>query len=117
MEYSTIGDLNMLKDKSRPRGLYFEEAHLRKWMCQLAEALMYIHSKGVYHGAIRPEAIVVFGNRSTSQYKYVKLGEFGLQDYMEKAYRSQDQTFVTEIAPYLAPEVIAKYEGKIFKKL
>jgi serine/threonine protein kinase len=55
----------------------FVEKTLRRWMKQLIEALMYVHSKGSMHRDIKPSNILLFGDIDNFDVVDAKLSDFG----------------------------------------
>ena len=77
LELSSIGDLEKLVSKWILQNKKFDEKTIRRWMRQLIEALMYIHSKSAMHRDIKPNNILLFGDLNNIDLVDVKLSDFG----------------------------------------
>ncbi|KAL3427023.1 Serine/threonine-protein kinase ksp1 [Phlyctema vagabunda] len=90
LEFCSQGDLyEAIRTGTGP----LETEHVRQFMLQLVDAVIYIHSKGMAHRDIKPENIFL------TQDGEMKLGDFGLAS-------SEDWTYETNVGSdrYMAPE-------------
>jgi len=98
MELSTGGHL--LERLSHEK--LFTECKAANIIRQLADALSYMHKKGVVHRDLKPENILLNDDYST-----IKITDFGLSMYTEDAWARNMQTPCGTPA-YVAPEVLLK---------
>ena len=90
LEFCSRGDLyEAIRTGTGP----LETEHVRQFMLQLVDAVVYIHSKGMYHRDIKPENIFL------TQSGEMKLGDFGLAT-------SESWTYETTVGSdrYMSPE-------------
>ncbi|RDW89452.1 putative negative regulator of sexual conjugation and meiosis [Coleophoma cylindrospora] len=90
LEFCSRGDLyEAIRTGTGP----LETEHVRQFMLQLVDAIIYIHEKGMAHRDIKPENIFL------TQAGEMKLGDFGLAS-------SEDWTYETTVGSdrYMAPE-------------
>ena len=88
---------------------YFEQirsepAVLKEVICQLCDALAYLHTSGIVHSDLKPENILVSrqGKKIT-----VKISDFGLAEMFNKPFvQTQGIPQLRGTYPYMSPEMI-----------
>lgn len=100
VEYCENGDLSEILDEYS----LLEEEIARFLIAELILAMRYMHSKGVIFRDLKPENILI------DSQGHIRLADFGLAKYNEKAHGSKDfraDSFCGSPA-YLAPEMLMK---------
>ena len=90
---------------------FIPEEQARKWFCQLASALEYLHSHRVAHRDIKIENVLIDHNDD------IKLCDFGFSKVVEKNAVMQDEpstTFCGSLA-YCAPEILLRTPYEPYK--
>lgn len=87
----------------------FGEADARHIMCQLLEALKYLHSQNIVHRDLKPENILLERRRSADDAYRVKIADFGLAKLTGAA--KVASTFCGT-PQYFAPEVLESRNSK-----
>lgn len=98
IEYCSHGDLYDFMVSNKQHKSF---VRLHKIICQLAEALCYLHAKNIYHRDIKPENILLDENDN------VKLCDFGCICTISQ----QDASNVCGTIGYMAPEM---FDGKSY---
>jgi probable inactive protein kinase-like protein SgK071 len=97
MEYYEHGALDKLIKLRRSKGEPIEEQVVRRWLGQLIEALVFVHSRGIIHRDLKPSNAFV-----TKDFNLL-LGDFGVSTIME------DVGMVTRstagLVNWIAPEI------------
>ena len=93
-EYLECNIYHLIKDRDK----YLPESRIRNWAYQILQGLNYIHKNGFFHRDMKPENILVTGNR-------VKIADFGLA----REIRSRPPyTEYVSTRWYRAPEVLLR---------
>lgn len=87
----------------------YDERTLRRWMKQITEALLYIHSMGVLHRDVKPANMLIYGDPDDIEGMFLKLSDFS----------SGLATDITLMGPkgisdthvYMAPETLMQFLG------
>lgn len=58
-EYCPLGSLRDYIIAMTPRKLRPSEKQLSKWLIELLSGLKYLHDKGIFHGDLRPDCIMM----------------------------------------------------------
>ena len=94
LEYAPEGNLSELLRK-QPRGR-FKEPIVAKYMAQLAQALTYMHSKGIMHRDVRPEHILL------GVHHEIKLADFGYSIHTASGPRTPSHSASNYVPPEIA---------------
>ncbi|RHZ57827.1 hypothetical protein Glove_383g11 [Diversispora epigaea] len=79
----------------------------RLWLLNsFINGLKVIHSKGLVHSDLHPGNLMITEAYSDSKYKFIRLGDLGLCKLANETSSSR----VYGILPYIAPEVLNKYQ-------
>ncbi len=97
MEYLQGGDLF---DYLHNWKFEIEEAHAKRFVRKIADALLYLHRYGIAYWDLKPENILVTSNDDVAD---LRLADFGLSKIIGPNERS-DEPFGT--VSYAAPEVL-----------
>ncbi|CAI2362883.1 unnamed protein product [Moneuplotes crassus] len=102
LEYCAEGDL--FTYMTEQPGRRFPEEVSANYIKQIAEALLYLHSKNIIHRDIKPENILVDGDD-------IKLGDFGLSIHSPSNRRKS----LGGTADYMSPEMLQnkEYDSRI----
>lgn len=84
----------------------FRWAELQTVLIGLLDALAHLHSRGVVHGALRPEAVLLNGPRD--ERSGIKLGGFQTGSYIDTYLLEEDWTALGDVLHALAPEQIRR---------
>jgi calcium/calmodulin-dependent protein kinase I len=101
----------ILKKKSKLSNLtpIKSEDKLRSYIRDILEALIYLHSRGIIHGDIKLENILLKTNDcQESRIPTVKLCDFGLSRIIDKNTGKAFMEFPVGSTNYMAPEIKAK---------
>ena len=93
-EFLECNIYHLIKDRDK----YFPESRIRNWTYQMLQGLHYIHKNGFFHRDMKPENILITGDR-------VKIADFGLA----REIRSRPPyTEYVSTRWYRAPEVLLR---------
>ncbi|GGL02103.1 serine/threonine protein kinase [Curtobacterium luteum] len=73
---------------------------------QLADALAYVHSRGIVHRDVKPANILISDEGSSGFARTVKLTDFGVAHFVDGSRLTNDGTIIGTAA-YLSPEQVA----------
>lgn len=73
---------------------------------QLADALAYVHSRGIVHRDVKPANILISDEGSSGFVRTVKLTDFGVAHFVDGSRLTNDGTIIGTAA-YLSPEQVA----------
>ena len=109
MEYADGGSLaEVLSAQAARGGQPFATVDVCRWLGQLADALIYVHSRRILHRDIKPENIFLaeanLTNRLGSSGRNVKLGDFGVSRVLST--KSDLAATVLGTPYYLSPELV-----------
>ncbi|WNY33486.1 serine/threonine-protein kinase [Curtobacterium flaccumfaciens] len=98
-----IADTTLLRRLSEGALHNYEVADLG---AQLADALAYVHSRGIVHRDVKPANILISDEGSSGFARTVKLTDFGVAHFVDGSRLTNDGT-VIGTAAYLSPEQVA----------
>eukprot|EP00043_Microstomoeca_roanoka_P007126 m.68886 g.68886 ORF g.68886 m.68886 type:complete len:561 (-) comp13705_c0_seq1:186-1868(-) len=102
MEYCAGGDIGEKISRRKFRNQYFEESTIQLWIVQAAEALSYLHNRGILHRDVKPANLFLTSD------SVVKLGDFGIARIMDRnAIMPCERTTKTPVGTpmYFSPEM------------
>ncbi|EGD73608.1 NEK protein kinase [Salpingoeca rosetta] len=102
MEYCAGGDVGEKISRRKFRNQYFDENTIQLWIVQAAEALNYLHAKGILHRDVKPANLFLTADAT------VKLGDFGIARIMDRnAIMPAERTTKTPVGTpmYFSPEM------------
>ncbi len=83
---------------------FYEERDAKRVLIQLADALRYIHARGVVHRDLKPENIIL---ETKDFYSPIRLVDFGFAAVASEA-QLRTKKFVKGTPGYMAPEVFKR---------
>lgn len=98
-----IADTTLLRRLAEDAMHNYEVADLG---AQLADALAYVHSRGIVHRDVKPANILMSDEGSSGFARTVKLTDFGVAHFVDGSRLTNDGT-VIGTAAYLSPEQVA----------
>jgi len=98
LEYMEGGDLDAVIREHRDKP--FKDRRIQDYCLQIAEALKFIHSRGVVHRDVKPVNVLLNADRSV-----VKLADFGISVHLPEGAPSL-QGHRVGTSSYMAPEIL-----------